>query len=223
MKKIYFLLVTIFFVISSCQEYENLYSCDPDINSWVKSNLSEISLMGREDIIVKNNPVQIAIFRAFSSQQRLQVWLDKLDEVVKLDWSTEEKAHIMSIRNALKEEWFSDEFRKDSVKFQPVNLFEKDWCLEGIKKFGWTQQLITSMVGRLEKLIDKQGNLKVVILKSANVAVETSAEGCTCNVAWDMCGGPFGISSCHSTSCTQSPWGCGMLFGYYCDGECFLL
>ncbi len=224
MNKFTFLLVTIIFVVSSCQKDVNLYSCNPEINNWVKSNLKEISLMSREDITSKEHSVQIAIFRAFSSKQRLQLWVDKLDEVVKLDWSTEEKVHIMSLRNALKEEWFNDEFRKDSVKFQPVNLFEKDWCVEGVKKFGWTKQQIGGMVGRVEELIDKQGNFKVVILKSANAVTATSSESsCSCNVAWDMCGGPFGISSCYSTSCTQSPWGCGMLFGYYCDGTCSLL
>lgn len=220
MKKITFLLVSIIFVVSSCQKEENLYSCDPGIESWVKSNLKEISLMSREDLAPKEHSVQIAIFRAFSSKQRLQLWLDKIDEVVKLDWSTEEKAHIMSLRNALKEEWFNDEFRKDSIKFQPVNLFEKDWCAEGVKKFGWTKQQIGGMVGRVEELIDKQGNFKVVILKSANAVTATSSESdCGCNVSWNM--GCVGMT-CNSSSCTQSPWGCGMLFGYYCDGKCGL-
>lgn len=223
MKKIGFLFVAIIFLISSCQKDDLFYSCDPTINSWVKSNLVEIAKMSRIDLIEKTPTAQVAIFRAFSSNQRFQLWNDKINEVSGLDWSLEEEAHILTLRNALKEEWFTDEFKKDSLKLQQVRIFLKSWCIEGMGRFGWTKKLIGGMIARSERLTDKQGTLEINSLSSAMAANVTDSEtSCNCSKSDDWCPEIAGYGHCNNETCTATSWGCGTLWIQPCDGVCRL-
>ena len=223
MKKIEFLFVAIILFMSSCQKDDSFYSCDPNINSWIKSHLTEIGQMSRNDLIVKKPSVQVAIFRAFSSSQRFQLWNDKIDEVLELGWSDQEQSHILTLRVTLKEEWFTDEFKRDSLKSQQVHLFLKNWCLEGMARFGWTKKLIGGMVARTERLTNKQGTLETNGLESTRAAIATDSEdSCNCNQSDDWCPQVGGSGRCKNETCSGSSWGCGTLWLDPCNGICRL-
>lgn len=224
MKKILILFVTIILAVSSCQKTDNTYSCDPGINAWVKSNLPEINKMNRNDLIFKTPSVQKAIFRAFSPNQKLQLWIDKIDEVMELNWSEQEQMHILTLRASLKEEWFSNEFITDSTKVKQLRLFLKGWCVEGIEKFGWSKTLIGNMIARTERLTDSQGTLETNELGSVNISPKSIAPppSCNCSRSDDWCPQVGGYGSCGAASCTESSWGCGTLWTAACTGICTL-
>jgi hypothetical protein len=69
--------------------------------------------------------VQVAIFRAFSPNQRLDLWLKRLDQILSLEWTEKERNHLIKLRESLKVERFSEELFAENDKFNLIVKFEK--------------------------------------------------------------------------------------------------
>ncbi|MDR1340573.1 MAG: bacteriocin fulvocin C-related protein [Prevotellaceae bacterium] len=81
-------------VLISCSQDAEVYSCDKEINAWIKENLSDIWEMSREKFMNYNEKTQRAIFAAMSSKQKQDLWLTKLNDILALDWENKEKEHL---------------------------------------------------------------------------------------------------------------------------------
>ena len=86
-------------IITGCSKYEDEdYSCNKEVNQWAKSNLNEIKKMKVAEWYSINDIVyQKAAYVAFDSNQRKELWLSKLQETLKLDWTNAEKEHISKL------------------------------------------------------------------------------------------------------------------------------
>lgn len=78
----------------SCSSDELTYSCDKEINQWVKDNIESIQQMDRSDWLSVSGEMSIATYRAFTHQQRVRFWQDKFAEVKQLPWNEKELRHI---------------------------------------------------------------------------------------------------------------------------------
>lgn len=213
----YLLLILISFPIitlSSCDK-EQHYSCDPEIDNWVKNNLSTIDTINRTKLIQKSLSYQKAIFRASTKKQKAQFWYDKLGEVMQLSWSTEELKHIEFLRMSISVDWFDDKIKKDASSYLKIKSFLNNWVNEGLITFGWSKELCIGMICRLEKLKDMKGNLDIKVdLQDENTK---AAIPCGCSQESDWCGMD---EDCVSSKCQETVDGCGTLWWHSCDGKC---
>ena len=88
------------------QDNKTVYSCDPEINEWVKANLDKIHKMSRTEWLLLDEMKGRAVFAAFTAQQQQDFWQTKIKEVLALDWKTEERTHIQKLGNFFKEHFF---------------------------------------------------------------------------------------------------------------------
>lgn len=215
-KKLCFSVVVLFLSLYSCQKGKDSYSCNPEIDSWVKQNLVGISHMKSAELIVLDPTVQVAVFRAFSANQRLDVWLKRIDQILCLSWTDQERLHILELQKSLNVERFSDEIFIDSEKFQKIMDFEKGWVLIAINNFGWTQNMIGNMFARTDIQLSEKTNLQESNISPS--AIDPAS--CLCSTYDDYC--PGSGNCVKDNGCTTTSWGCGLLWGYMCNGKCSL-
>jgi hypothetical protein len=208
-------------VFCSCNKIEEKYSCDPAVDEWVRDNLKTIQSMNRQDLIQLEPEKQRAAFRALSPVQRYNCWVDKLEQVKKLEWTDKESAHLCLLSETMKLEWFDDASKNDKEYSDQIDVFLKKWVNDGMDYFGWTKDELGRMVATL---MDVEIENQNVVLKTVSVGGGASAGGgdkplsynCNCSRSSDWCGNS---EECAKITCTIGS-GCGTIWRYDCDGRC---
>ena len=209
----------------SCSKDDIKYSCDDTTDQWVKSNLKSIETYTRENTLKLEPEKMRATFRAFSTNQRYQFWQAKLAEVVSMNiWSAEELAHLYKLKDEVLPEWFSDDFKKDSVKVSKMLQFKEEWIIEAQSRFVWTKKLIGGIIASGYKLKNKLGDLEISSASPSKLKSAASESTCSCNSSDDWCANQSGHDdTCKTGKCTTTSWGCGFLFLSGCNGICSYL
>jgi hypothetical protein len=201
-------------IVTGCKKMEEVYSCDPVTNEWVKSNLKTIRTMNRQDMLQLEPEKQMGAFVAFTPEQKYNCWVDKLEQVKSLEWTVKEFAHICLLAETMKLEWFEDKYKKNN--FEKIDHFLTQWVNDGAAYFGWTKDELGRMVACLHDVAMEDQN---VVLKAASgVAVMKGIDpACTCSRESDWCS--WG-EKCKNIPCQGREWGCGTLIWHRCDGRC---
>ena len=220
MRKLVILLAVIC-SIASCGK-EEIYSCDPEANMWVKSNITEIQQMTRADFLAIGDIVYMrAAYAAFTSNQRQALWVGKLEEILKLDWSEQESHHIQSILNLIKENSFIFSKDRDQEAFDKVEVEIYRLSEYAQEELGWDNYLWASISATPQMLNeDKTINLVKSNLRTSST-LKSRAEGgiCDCSIdSFDWCFFPV-FRTCVGAPC-ESLGKCGTLWTYDCDGIC---
>ncbi len=213
-----FLFVTI--ILSGCQS-EEIYSCNPEINEWVHDNLDEIRAMSRSTWNHLDESVKRATFRAFTQQQKIDFWKDKLNEVLQMDWNDEEKAHIAIILNYIDKnpQIFNRAKEMTDEEQEKMDIFFYKWVEDAKIRLNWDMPLIKGIVATGNTLVDKSGKIRTSTQSKAIVKSSGESE-CECEIdqfiAWCI------TMDCEKSrsGCEKLPDGCGFLLSYPCDGTC---
>lgn len=89
-------------IFTSCNRDDyHEFSHDPKIESWVQENKKEIINFDWEKVTTFSEKEQKAILRALSPKQRKALWQKKVNHILTLDLSKEEKRYI---------KWFAEIF-----------------------------------------------------------------------------------------------------------------
>ena len=202
-------------LIMGCQK-DMLYSCDESVNNWVYSNLESIRGMTRSEWQSLDYYKRIPAYRALSQEQRLLFWNDKLDNVLTVNWTEEEKESITYLKTFLNEtpHILSGIESLSETEKDRANSFFNTWTENGITNYDWNQDLIIAMVGRLEDF-SIAFNAQTRLDPNQNI----EEEKCNCNygsfIEW--CGM---YSECLEVDCSDSTVGCGFFLAYSCSGRC---
>lgn len=100
-----------------------------------------------------------AAFDKLTEKQKCLVWIDKLDEVLSLDWTQDEHNHIKALKDAMSR---PDFFSADENKNNESKQFANEWAQEGIKKFGWTNEIVYAIAGTLENMTSVKGDVDII-------------------------------------------------------------
>ncbi|MCK9271030.1 MAG: bacteriocin fulvocin C-related protein [Bacteroidales bacterium] len=226
--KLLILMFTFIIALSGCKKDSEVktYSCNSEVDSWVKSNLSKIKSMERLDILNYPSIYQKGIFRASTPEKRLIFWQEKLDEVLSLEWFEYERLHILMLKSEIGINWF-DESLSPNAKEDKI-IFMSEWLKFGMEELRWSKALIHSMLVVLETNKSDNGFLmeSVRIQTDKNFKVDPYYGDCECGQSDDWCdipgtGGDLAYCK-EDNDCSASSLGCGTLWLSPCDGMCEL-
>ncbi len=126
---------------------------------WVASHLDEIHKMTRADWLKLDYTVSKAVLRAFTPEQKVAFWKDKIAETLQLDWSLEERAHIEKLYAWIDGNIEMFSAPSDKSKQDKAQEFFLKWAEEGETKFGWPKQLPLAIAVSGNRLSNKEGDL----------------------------------------------------------------
>lgn len=208
------------FALYSCESNEPKYSCDQDVDAWVKDHIEEVQEMTRASWLESDAEVSLAMYRAFTPKQRLTFWNEKFQEVKRLPWSNAEIEHISKAQEYINSHAdVFDDVLKNEKNMDQLELFLYEWSEVAKRDFGWTDEVVNAMVASGNRMIDTKGTLSP--MKKSNQAGKvllTEVEYCNCHVS-----SIFTCSqniSCENSDCTELTWGCGGFLIWSCDGRC---
>lgn len=210
----------------SCSSEDMIYSCDPDIDKWTKENLSEISAMNRNDLLLYRNEVtlQRSIYAALNPAQKKQVWEEKILEVLNLSWAEKERQHIVSLLNIIHK--YPEFFDANTHSNQDgVDLISYKWIKYAEEELNWKDDIIYAIAMTVNPInvingnvvIDENVELYPVRLKTRSESIKLD---CACHTTSGITVGacPSGYT-CVTGNCTKVR-NCGLLHASQCVGLC---
>lgn len=213
--------------ISCSQEDESVYSCDKQIDAWVKSNIDNVHYMTRSQWKGLSSKVNVAVYRAFTPKQKAAFWDEKFVEVKKMKWSKKELFHIQKAEDFMKSH--TGLFRngkKTPEELDELDTFFYKWQTDAERELGWDKKIVYSLVCTGAEVKDTKGTIivrKKSLRSSAklSLAAEAGSEkwGCNCNKACSMACFPT-QSPCDDADCEGTDSGCGWFLAETCDGRC---
>ena len=211
------ILLAIIFSIASCGK-EEIYSCDPEADMWVKSNIADITQMTRTDWIDIGNLVQQrAAYVAFTPNQKQALWIGKLEEVLKLDWTEKERQFIQTILEMTKVKSFISRNDRDTEDIDTEELEIYKWTEYVKEELGWDKNLLYALIATPE-VMNANKTVKSGISNLRNpssLKSRSESSNCECSSSDDWC---FGM--CYWTSACIRVENCGWWWGSWCDGKC---
>lgn len=225
------LLSILFFIIGmvSCSnEDERSYSCNREVDAWVKNHLVEIQSMDRIDWLNVDNNLKIATFRAFTKKQKIEFWNDKLTQALDLDWNKEEKTHIIEVINFINShsEFFaSNKLTEDQENV--LELFFYNWMNYSIDTLKWDKKIVYALVCSGYPLKDKTGILDTHLTIENNIErLTANSENepelmCNCRIDHLLACFPNTNIECKDIECYEdNKLGCGWIWLQACTGRC---
>ena len=234
MKNLHYYFTFPMLLLFSCQEEEIIYSCNSEIDDYIKSNISEIQVMSRAEFLKVEKDLQPSIFSAFTVNQKQEIWLDKYKDALKLNWTNIEREHIISLIQYIQDNRI---YFENPKKYEDeISIFAYKWRQYAENVLIWDNNTIYNMVydpGSLTK--DSQN--KLIIAEENNISEKTDITiftkklksreennppptvKCSCNEKADDCG-TTGLMTCRKWNCI-AVYGCGFLFQTVCDGGCY--
>lgn len=211
MKKPFSLLITLVFImmVVSCRKNELTYSCNSEIDSYVKDNIELFENCNVLALTEYDLGIQKAAYRTYLEESKYDLWVERLD-IISLDsmFSSIESQHIQNLTVEL----YPEIFEGDSELFNQFIIFYESWEKVALEQLGWDKQLLAYVVSSMEL----NYNSYLESLETLNYSAVTLSQGCGCNQTHDFCdGGALCNGSCSSVS-----GGCGVLWMEDCNGTC---
>ena len=218
MKKFFYTAFLLFVLLfSSCQEEKQTYSCDPTIDQWVKNNLDEIQSMTRATWKTLPENFKGATFGAFTPQQKITFWKERLNVILELDWNTKEQEHIQKLHFMVQENplWFDVSNRTEEIE-DAMAIAAYSWIQYAKENLHWDKRTIGGIIASGNDLVDKTGLLEINPDHSQQLSTR-SESNCNCNQTYDFCSGVE--DKCKDSSCKEVNM-CGWLLLSKCNGSC---
>lgn len=216
MKSIYSaLIIAILFL--SCRDEALQYSCDPVLNEIVTAHIQEYAQYTVKDLVVYDLAAQQAIFRTYTPDKKLAIWLEKIQYLLDNEnYTPEEYTHVAELLDYLSPNFFNP----DTIKATTLQRaqFKSSWISFAKNSFGWTDQYIAFVVYRLyTQLSQLDAETKSLLSLQQKVTAGSEMGTCNCNQNDNFCA--TGLD-CYSTGCDATSGGCGWFWTEPCVGQC---
>ena len=218
MKRLLLFTITVYCTItSSCQKNEDYYSCDPKIDQWAKTNLTEIRTMTRSEWLNIDISYARAAYLASTPEQKQEIWASKVRDVLAMDWSQKEKIHIKLLLDFIEQnkEIFEKNASNDESLCDYVDLFQYKWVSYAREELDWTDKLIFNFAFTIYQIENKNGDILNNSGKNI-LRLKTKSESrldCNCNLT------SIWYADCEEANCRVLQTGCGFLTFWECNGR----
>jgi hypothetical protein len=140
-------LVSTSMIFEGCATMEDVYSCDPNIDKLVKTDLSSYKNIERADWLQLDESLKIPVYRTFSAEKKRDFWKAKFDNLKQLEWTKAEIEHINLLCSFIDENshLFLDKPKKqEELNF--ITAFTSDWSQYATNTLKWSKQLIYDII-----------------------------------------------------------------------------
>ncbi len=235
MKNLHYCVFLLTMLFLSCQQEEIIYSCDPEINDFIRLNISEIQAMSRAEFLKAERDLRPAIFNALTAERRQQIWLEKYEDALKLKWSKKESEHIKLLIQFVSG---NRKYFEEPQKFEDeISIFAYKWMRYAENVLLWDNNTIYNMIYDPGTLARNSQNELVIVedntslketddityitkkLKTRDENTPPPTVKCTCNESANDCG-TTGLMVCRKWNCIAII-GCGSFGLKVCDGGCY--
>jgi len=194
--------------VASCNKSTDCYSCDVDVDAFVKQNEAQLRDMAVAELATYNPEVQRAAFRMYDARKRQRIWEERYDYILTNNpngFSNEELATIREL---------SDYVAEKGIE-QTGSAFINQWIERTRESFLWDDNRYRFLIMSLD--VDEDNYQK-------NYGIDPSSDvNCKCNKEKDG----LLIEDCPSSGecstklkCKETKWGCGKFWKSPCDGDC---
>jgi hypothetical protein len=220
MKRVFFVfgIFLIVFLNSCTKEKETVYSCNESVDEFVKTNLREFGNISYDTLITYDIEYQKGIFNSVSSQKKCDLWIEKLNRTLLLEWTNEEEAHIQELRDLMNADWYDIEIN-ESLMIQRDNYLQS-WRSRGVDIVGFDDRMLFSIAGRIDIPVNPEepaSMMQTELGGGSSVGVGDPQQDCDCSQGDDWC---WGSTDCLDETCSGSAHGCGTVWTHRCDGNC---
>ncbi|MCI2229190.1 bacteriocin fulvocin C-related protein [Polaribacter sp. MSW13] len=217
MKKVIFfsrlictVILSLFF--TSCSEsVDHEFSYDSKINAWVKTNKKEILNYSRDDIKLFSEKKQKAILRIMPANKKKEIWQEKVDYILKMNLSKEEKVFLKLFTETFKEIDYKSPISKEFTE-----ELDKKVTL-GAKKFNWSKEFVHNTFFTI-----KDVNLVENDFVSKEDKLEARGgeqDNCNCTPSFWGCTG-YNNDCSKPDKCETNNGDCGVWGTSNCTGYC---
>lgn len=221
-KKILFigLLTALSFLMHACSANEEVYSCNPDADAWAKDNLKGIKEMSREGWLRIEKPAyRKAAYAAFTALQKQTFWITKINEILALDWSVEERTHLLKLLSFITEKM--DIFEKGMDDEDEIWSYK--WLKYGEDVLKWDKDILFNIAMNGDEVANVEEtsfHQNITRLKTRTEHDESQGSDPTCNCRTDKndCKSDQECRKASVYYCNMTY--CGFLYLYVCNGKC---
>lgn len=162
-----------------------------------------------------------AMYRAFTPEQRISMWKEKLNEVKTLSWSEKELSHITKLEEFIDmhNECFEDVMSGENE--DAFDLFFYQWQTYAIDSLGWSRQICIAIAGTPNRMKENKEIEGSDLNSQKSTRAGKDEPDCECKDSWyqDFCWPAAGYCE-FSNDCRHLPSGCGWFLQAECDGLC---
>ncbi len=167
--------------------------------------------MTRSEWEALDDEYKIPVFRAFSQEQRVFFWREKIKKVINgYEWNKEESNHLVGLLEFINnnEDIFDFSRKYSDEQIEKIEVFSYKWIEYALNELGWDLPLIKSIVASGDD----------IDLNSEKGNIELRNPKCNCNtgswVEWCI------TTHCDEGNCLATNHGCAFLLVGECDGMC---
>ena len=136
---------------------EVYYSCNKEADKWAKENIVDIQKMTRTDWErISDYSYQKAAYNAFTAEQKSTFWIERIEEIMLLDWNEDEINHLTDLLQFVKNH--VSVFENDSDT-KEADIYSYKWIDYARNNLNWTDYTIYAVTMSGYKMIDKSGTL----------------------------------------------------------------
>lgn len=218
MKKLVLLTFVVAGLLACNNDFENddVYSCNEQLDEWAHANLRNIQAMDWESWQNLDEEYKRPAFAAMTPSQKILFWKDKIQQVLQLDWTNEERQHITKLYIYLENNsnMYEPEVLQDPEMAKQRESFFAQWGVDALYDLRWTDEQIIGIVHTGNRLLNTNGDYEVrhnLRLRSSNEGGGGGSDKCNCNKS--VVG-----AACYGT-CVKTAQGCGYMWADECDGR----
>ncbi|MBQ8958915.1 MAG: bacteriocin fulvocin C-related protein [Bacteroidales bacterium] len=230
MKHLKYQLIVVFAVsilVCSCKKEDQVYSCNPTINEWVRKNKSSFQEISREQIGLLPMGLQKSVFRSLTPEKQWQLWVEKFN-IVRSQWDAPVQRVVDLALKTMDASWYSQPLTDDRLKF--INAIEDELLTNLMDSIDYVVNFcLLSTENELLELrqperIDYSWISFPPEISIADFSKEAPGGGSApvlldCKCEWDVsC--LWSLSGCIKEGCNKTNTGCGFGFSKPCTGTC---
>ena len=206
-------------LFTSCDD-DPVYSCDEQTDRWVKDNMELVRNIDRDSFLTYSDSEKRAMYRAFTPEQRISMWKEKLNEVKMLSWNEKELSHITKLEEFINmhKECFEDGMSDENEDV--LDVFFYQWQTYAIDSLGWDRQIGFAIAGSLNQM-KENGEIERedLNMRKGMRTRSKSGEDCDCSSKLfnDFC---IGMYCNDRAKCEGVSSSCGWFWNKDCDGLC---
>lgn len=214
----------------SCQK-DTFYSCDEQINNWVKENYAAIQELNLTEWRSLDRSLQIPSYRAIPANKKASFWKEKTMEILKQNWTTPQKEAILNLFNTINAnpQWFENQLSIEER--DNLEIFTYEWLDYAEIEAQFTKDQIIAISGTLletnidSSIIDTTNSTQAKV-STRGLPDEINHGRCDCYTGQEFFCQDFGMTpskKCYDhTDCKATlNLGCGFLLFYSCNGICW--